>query len=58
MKWIQGFPDYELSQETRYTDIHEQKMTPWESGWQESYYGKFKLELDNPNLYASIEEPI
>lgn len=31
------------------------KWAPWENGGQESYYGKFKLELDNPNSYESIE---
>lgn len=34
------------------------KGSPWENGGQESYYGKFKLELDNPNIYESIEELI
>lgn len=31
------------------------KWSPWENGWQESYYGKFKLELDHPHTYETIE---
>lgn len=34
------------------------KWSPWENGGQESYYGKFKLELDSPNAYACIEDLI
>lgn len=34
------------------------KWSPWENWWQESYYGKFKLELDFPNRYKSIEDLI
>lgn len=34
------------------------KWAPWENGWQESYYGKFKLELDAPNTYDCIEDLI
>jgi putative transposase len=32
------------------------KWSPWENGSQESYYGKFKLELGKPNTFGSIEE--
>lgn len=31
------------------------KWSPWENGWQESYYGKFKLELDHPHRYETVE---
>lgn len=31
------------------------KGSPWENGGQESYYGKFKLELGHPHAYESIE---
>lgn len=34
------------------------KWSPWENGGQESYYGKFKLELDSPNIYDRIEDLI
>lgn len=34
------------------------KWSPWENGGQESYYGKFKLELGAPNTYACIEDLI
>ena len=31
------------------------KWSPWQNGAQESYYGKLKLELWNPNEYECIE---
>ena len=31
------------------------KSSPWQNGTQESYYGKFKLEMDNLNRYESFE---
>lgn len=31
------------------------KSSPWQNGWQESYYGKFKLEMDHLNRYESFE---
>jgi putative transposase len=31
------------------------KWSPWENGAQESYYGKFKLELGSPRDYETIE---
>ena len=30
------------------------KSSPWENGFQESFYGKFKLELDHPRCYEAI----
>lgn len=32
------------------------KASPWENGSQESFYGKFKLELPNLNQYQSLGE--
>jgi putative transposase len=34
------------------------KSSPWENGFQESFYGKFKLELGNLNIYNSEIETI
>lgn len=34
------------------------KSSPWENGFQESFYGKFKLELGNLNTYNSEIEAI
>jgi len=34
------------------------KGSPWQNGQQESYYGKFKLEMGNLNAYNSFEEVI
>jgi putative transposase len=34
------------------------KSSPWENGFQESFYGKFKLELGNLNIYNSEIEAI
>lgn len=32
------------------------KSSPWENGFQESFYGKFKLELGHPKSYETIGE--
>ncbi len=29
---------------------------PWENGYQESFYGKFKIDLGDPNRFASLGE--
>lgn len=34
------------------------KASPWQNGHQESYYGKFKLEMGNLNAFATFEEAI
>jgi putative transposase len=34
------------------------KSSPWENGFQESFYGKFKPELGNLNMYNSEIEAI
>lgn len=33
-----------------------QKGCPWENGYQESFYGKFKVDLGDPNRFASLGE--
>jgi len=33
-----------------------QKAIPWQNGKQESFYGKFKLELGDPRNYESYGE--
>jgi putative transposase len=33
-----------------------QKGCPWENGYQESFYGKFKIDLGDPNRFASLGE--
>lgn len=32
------------------------KASPWENGYQESFYSEFKLELGHPECYASLGE--
>lgn len=32
------------------------KGCPWENGYQESFYGKFKVELGDPNRYETLGE--
>ncbi len=32
------------------------KSSPWENGFQESFYGKFKLELGHPRCYETVGE--
>jgi len=32
------------------------KGCPWENGYQESFYGKFKVELGDPNRFATLGE--
>jgi transposase InsO family protein len=34
------------------------KGSPWENGFQESYYGNFKLELGDPNRFGTKGELI
>jgi putative transposase len=34
---------------------HSPKGRPWNNGHQESFYGKFKLEFENPSQYKTIE---
>ena len=34
------------------------KSSPWENGMQESFYGKFKLELGHPRCYENMGELI
>lgn len=37
---------------------HSAKSKPWENGFQETFYGKFKEELGNIHRFASLEELI
>lgn len=37
---------------------HSQKSSPWQNGYQESFYSNFKLELQNPNDYQHTGELI
>lgn len=37
---------------------HSRKGSPWQNGFQESFYSQFKLELGNPNRFQSIGELI
>ena len=32
------------------------KASPWQNGYQESFYGKFKLELGHPKCYETLGE--
>jgi transposase InsO family protein len=32
------------------------KASPWQNGFQESFYGKFKLELGHPRCYETLGE--
>jgi hypothetical protein len=33
-----------------------QKGCPWENGYQESFYGKFKVDLGDPKRFTSLGE--
>ena len=35
-----------------------EKASPWQNGHKESFYGKFKLELEDIDRYESISELI
>jgi len=37
---------------------HSRKSSPWQNGYQESFYSQFKLELGNPNRFSHIGELI
>lgn len=37
---------------------HSRKSSPWQNGFQESFYSQFKLELGNPNRFRHIGELI
>lgn len=37
---------------------HSRKSSPWQNGFQESFYSQFKLELGNPNRFSHIGELI
>ena len=40
------------------TPSHSSKSSPWQNGYQESFYSQFKLELGNPNRFTHIGELI
>lgn len=40
------------------TISHSQKGSPWQNGFQESFYSQFKLELGSPKQYANIGQLI
>ncbi len=37
---------------------HSRKSSPWQNGFQESFYSQFKLELGNPNRFNHVGELI
>ena len=37
---------------------HSRKSSPWQNGYQESFYSQFKLELGNPNRFNHVGELI
>lgn len=37
---------------------HSRKSSPWQNGYQESFYSQFKLELGNPHRFSHIGELI
>lgn len=37
---------------------HSRKSSPWQNGFQESFYNNFKLELGDPNRFAEVGELI
>lgn len=45
---------------TTYSTIpsHSRKSSPWQNGYQESFYSNFKLELGNPQYFSQIGELI
>lgn len=40
------------------TPSHSQKSSPWENGFQESFYNNFKLELGNPTRFGDLGQLI
>lgn len=49
--------DYEkMLEQLNITPSHSKKSSPWENGYQESYYSNFKLELGNPKHYQTLGE--
>lgn len=38
------------------TPSHSRKSSPWQNGYQESFYSNFKLELGNPHRFTHIGE--
>lgn len=40
------------------TPSHSRKSSPWQNGFQESFYSQFKLELGNPSRFNQIGELI
>ncbi|MEK7158353.1 MAG: IS3 family transposase [Patescibacteria group bacterium] len=49
--------DYEqLPQDLHVMISHSKKSSPWENGYQESFYNNFKLELGNPRQYTELGE--
>lgn len=38
------------------TPSHSRKSSPWQNGYQESFYSNFKLELGNPERFSQIGE--
>ncbi|PIQ43524.1 MAG: hypothetical protein COW05_04180 [Gammaproteobacteria bacterium CG12_big_fil_rev_8_21_14_0_65_46_12] len=49
--------DYEKMLETLgVTPSHAEKASPWQNGYQESFYSGFKLEFGNPKQYFTLGE--
>lgn len=54
-EYISG--DYEKLLETlNIKPSHSKKSSPWENGYQESFYGNFKFELGSTNQYQELGE--
>lgn len=49
-------PYEQMLQKLNITPSHAKKSSPWENGYQESFYSQFKLELGNPKHYHSLGE--
>jgi transposase InsO family protein len=55
------YRSYNYQNLLKYSNIQismSKKSSPWENGFQESFYGKFKQELGSLNQYESMEKAI
>ena len=45
-----------LTQELGIAVSMSKKVSPWENGYQESFYSQFKVDLGNPNRFQNLGE--
>ena len=47
---------YKLLETLNITPSHSKKSSPWENGYQESFYGNFKFELGSTSRFKDLGE--